>query len=419
MKYQESDKEIVETYLKEHAFSMLKPGGKVFRNAFIDPGAGYHGNLWDWDSYFTSLALIELCEYFKNDPAFSYEKRRQEVLTHAAGCVKNFLNEQLPDGFIPMIVMEEGTFRSYLVDEHKAGKPVNQHKPFLAANTLQICGALGDFNWFDCEKLENYLLYYQKDQYNTNTGLYFWRNDVMIGIDNNPTVFGRPEGSCADVYLNSFLYSEFRAMAEIFKVFGEAERVRYWENAAESLKQAVNRFLYDERDEFFYSADLCVKHTETEIFHHGMAPFWKALPMKIRFWGGFLPVYTDMVSKDCAYCLLKRNLDDDFLSEFGVRSLAKNEKMYNQESTSNPSNWLGPIWIVVQYCVWACLKKAGMEIEAANLAQKTLGLLALDIRRNGHMSESYRADDGSPMMHGGFLNWNCLILKMIRDEQSI
>ena len=321
---------------------------------------------------------------------------------------------QQEDGFIPMIIMEEGTFRSYLVDEHCAGRLVNQHKPFLCASALQVLKEVDKWDLFDVDKLEKYLLYYFQNQYDKKTGLFFWQNDVMIGIDNNPTVFGRPERSCADVYLNSFLYSEFKALSKIFERIGDMERAQKWEKEAGLLASAIESLLYDSRDQFFYSADLLVKSNESQIFHHGMTPFWKVLPMKIRFWGGFLPIFTGIVKEKQAKEILNRNyMDSDFLSPFGVRSLAKNEKMYSLESTSNPSNWLGPIWIVVQYCLWECLERVGMKSEAEDLTRRILSLLASDIRKSGHMSESYRADDGRPMMYSGFLNWNCLILCML------
>ena len=402
---------IVETYLKENAFSMLRKAGKMFRHDFIDPGAGYYANLWDWDSYWATKALIRLCEYFKDSKDFQYLIQRETVLNHAAGCVNNFLDLQEEDGFIPMIVMEEGTFRTYLVDEHRAGRLVNQHKPFLCANALQISKECERWNLFDYDKLEKYLTYYFENQYDQKTGLFFWQNDVMIGIDNNPTVFGRPARSSADIYLNSFLYSEFQAISELFRRNGDAKRGQKWQEQAETLACAIDTLLYDPHDAFYYSADLLVENHKSQIFHHGMSPFWGALPMKIRFWGGFLPIYTGIAGEIRAKEILNKNYSDpNFLSPYGIRSLASNERMYNLESTSNPSNWLGPIWIVVQYCLWECLERVGMKQEADDLTQRVLHLLAMDIQKNGHMSESYRSDDGSPMMYSGFLNWNCLIL---------
>ena len=40
--------------------------------------------------------------------------------------------------------------------------------------------------------------------------------------------------------------------------------------------------------------------------------------------------------------------------------------------SSNPSNWLGPVWIIVNYLVWAGVKRYGFEAEAQDLADKTL-----------------------------------------------
>lgn len=48
MKIDLTDKDTVLCYIREHAFDMLKEGGGVFQYPFINPGAGYDFNLWDW-----------------------------------------------------------------------------------------------------------------------------------------------------------------------------------------------------------------------------------------------------------------------------------------------------------------------------------------------------------------------------------
>ena len=89
--------------------------------------------------------------------------------------------------------------------------------------------------------------------------------------------------------------------------------------------------------------------------------------------------------------------------------------MYNTENSSNPSNWLGAVWIVVQYCVFKGLLRAGLRDRAEDVLARTYRVLARDIRKNGHMSESYVPETGEPMMYGGFLNWDCLPVSMQKE----
>jgi putative isomerase len=65
-------------------------------------------------------------------------------------------------------------------------------------------------------------------------------------------------------------------------------------------------------------------------------------------------------------------------SVLGVRSLSSRESMYSLAFSSNPSNWLGPVWIIVNYFAWKALQRDGFNKEAAALADKTISLLAAE-----------------------------------------
>ena len=225
------DFEVVKSIIRGNALKMLKEGNGVFKHPFIDPGAGYENNLWDWDSYWSACALFGYCEYFKKYRDFDYQHTKERVVCHAKGNILNFFDLQQKDGFIAMVTTADGLFSSLLKDEHAAGKKVNQHKPFLCKGVYNASVYSEEF--------------YEQNQYDEKSGLFFWRNDQMIGIDNNPTVFGMPEDSVADIYLNCFLYTEFVAMANICKARGEDDS-EYIEKAVR-LKESIRRELYDRR----------------------------------------------------------------------------------------------------------------------------------------------------------------------------
>lgn len=407
----------VKKFIKENALKMLKVSDGVFKHPFIDPGAGYENNLWDWDSYWSATALFEFCEYFKKDKDFNYKEIKEKVITHAKGNILNFFDLQLDDGFIAMVTTANGLFASLLKDEYLSGKVINQHKPFLCKGVLNASRISNDYNWFDTAPLEKYLKFYDSNQFDKNSGLYFWRNDIMIGIDNNPTVFGFPNDCCADIYLNCFIYTEFCAMAEILKARGENNS--YYVEKAENLKKAIRSELYDKRDGLYYSAYIGIETKKTEIFHHGIGAFWKSVPLKIRIWACFLPIMCGISTAEEGKAMLERHyLDENMSCEYGVRTLSKDEKMYNTQNSSNPSNWLGAVWIIANYCTWKSLKVAGMQKEAREMVEKTVKLLGKDVIENNAMSESYVPETGKPMMYGGFLNWNVLVIEMIGDYEN-
>lgn len=106
---------------------------------------------------------------------------------------------------------------------------------------------------------------------------------------------------------------------------------------------------------------------------------------------------------------------NSFCAPGGVRTLSKEEKMYNLEATNNPSNWLGPVWIVASYCVFRGLMNYGFFTEARELTKKTLNLLAEDIRTTGTLHEYYNPETCRPIMNSGFVNWNILALNMAQE----
>ena len=409
--------ELVKAYIRDNALKMLKEEDGVFPHPFIDPGAGYENNLWDWDSYWSAYALYGYCEYFKGRDGFDYEGTRAKVIAHAKGNLLNFFDLQEKDGFIAMVTTAHGLFSSLLKDEHRKGCKVNQHKPFLCKGVYNVSRYAGDFEWFDTEPLERYLKFYEDNQYDGKSGLFFWRNDQMIGMDNNPTVFGFPEDSVADIYLNSFLYTEYVAMEKILCERGQDGSV--WALKAEQLKESIRRELYDVRDDLYYSGYIDVKTRKTEIFHHGLGVFWNSVPIKIRIWACFLPVMCGIATPEEGMRMMQKHYTDPaFCCEYGIRTLAKDEKMYNTEKSSNPSNWLGAVWIVANYCTYRALLACGMRDEARKMIEKTVLVLGKDIEKNGAMSESYVPETGEPMMYGGFLNWDVLVIEMIGDYEN-
>ena len=89
--------------------------------------------------------------------------------------------------------------------------------------------------------------------------------------------------------------------------------------------------------------------------------------------------------------------------------------MFNQTATNNPSNWLGPIWLVANYCVFKGMLNYGFQEEAEDMCEKSVRLLAEDIKNSGQMHEYYDSLTGKPVMNGGFINWNILALNMISE----
>ena len=112
-------------------------------------------------------------------------------------------------------------------------------------------------------------------------------DDTAIGVDNDPSTFYRPDKSSASIYLNCLMYKELLAMTFLCKKM-ELSFSEY-EKQAEELKTAVQENLWDERNGFYYSADLNLKPIDpTQWLHSGMPRHWNCLIQRIDCWTGFM-----------------------------------------------------------------------------------------------------------------------------------
>lgn len=408
-------KSVVAKWFSDRAFNMIRPPYDKLKYSFIDPGSQYDGQLWDWDSYFSAKALMAICEYFKDDKDFDYEKKKKLVIDSAKGSLKNFVNIQLEDGYIPIMTNNVRLNDKLWIGIHKEKDLDNQHKPFLCQATLAVSKYDNDYDWFNLEPLFKYFDYYDKKQFHARSGLYVWKSDIMIGMDNNPSVYGLPYETVGDIYLNSFMYMELLAFYEILKIKNH-DRAEEFYQKAERLKNTIREECWDKRDEIYYSVFVDLAKNHTGGYHTGMKFFWKSLPIKIRMAVCFLPIYAGIATKEETEIMIKKHyLDPAFLSPYGLRSISADEKMYCLIGTSNPSNSLGPVWMIYNYLAFESLKKAGRDDLAKDLCDKMTNNFYNDIVKNGKVDECYNPDTGEPIMNQSFISWNALIVKMIKE----
>lgn len=409
----------IEEYILSHFKGILKPPVKNLKYPFIVPGTGYLTELWGWDAYWETLSLKRAFELFGDEEMARAGVSRQTATEHIRGSILDFLDAQEEDGFIPIMVSAGGLFEGFFQNEHKNGTPLNQHLPFLCQFVLLASEFFGGSDWFDVEKLIKYIRYFEEKQYDKNSGLFFWQDDIMVGIDNNPTVFYRPHRSSADIFLNSFICLEYAALAKILEMLHNGRASEAAEKA-EKLKAAINTEMWDERDGIYYSQDVGFEKTKCAVkgvaLHSGLAPHWKTMPLKIRFWACFLPMYAGICNETQAERMcVHLTENDDIFAEYGIRTLAKNEKMYSLvKSAGNPSNWLGSVWCISNYCVYKGLVRYGKSELAEKLKQATLNLLDKNLNEHGDLFESYHPDTGEPFMHPGFLSHNLPVIDMLK-----
>lgn len=393
---------IIKEYSKNTYKQMTREPAGYLKHPFIVPGSSRYSNcLWDWDSWLTDVAVRQIM-YDNNDID-------DEFLKCEKGCVVNFLENIFPTGRILIAIAPD-----FCEDVNSES---NCHKPCLAQHIAFIVKAEnGDASWIEpyfCD-LEKFIKYYLENCYHEKTGLFFWLDDGAIGVDNDPCTFYRPNRSSASIYLNCLMYKELCAMEYICNAL-KKNSSEYREHA-EKLKDSIRTHLWDERNGFYYSADLNLKPIDPAERRHSGAPrHWDCLIQRIDVWSGFMAMWAGIASKEEAERMVCENMlnEKTFWAEYGIRTLSKLEKMYVIKKSGNPSCWLGPVWGVSNWMCFEALVKYGFDKEATALAEKTITLFGKDITTCGEMHEYYNPDEFDGVNNQGFQNWNLLVNNMI------
>jgi mannosylglycerate hydrolase MGH1-like protein len=375
------------------------------------PGKTYSTNLWDWDTLWTSQGLFRLAA-LQHD-----ESLKQELCEHVSGSLLNFLEHASPGGQIPIMMTADDPDPFRILGKNSTSR--NQAKPVFGQLGLLACDQRGDANWLE-PHFDTILRFYDSwIRHNSSPfGLLVWGDDVAIGDDNDPSTFGRPFFSSANLLLNCLFYQDLSASAELARRLGRAADHHRLSSQAEELAQQIRTFCWDPRDSYYYTVDVQCVDRRAELIPtmpRGMDMSWRCLPTRIQMFTGFLPLWCGIAPQENAQKLISTNYlaDDRLCAQWGARSLSAHETMYSLEFSSNPSNWLGPIWIIVNYFVWKALQRYGYKREADALTDKTLLLLSRDLEANGSLNEYYHPDTGAALSHKGFIDWNLLVLEMI------
>ncbi len=418
----EKYKKICRDNIHREMRGMYREAGGALKYPFLAPGSNqYLDMLWDWDSWLSNIALRQILEECGS------EADKNEALKYEQGCVLNSLRYGGMDGWIPIWIERDAPSRAKMLENRNPWKN-NMHKPTLAQHAAFITRNMGgDAEWLreDFHKLQAFVNKYWNFHRNRPTGLIYWETDEAIGVDNDPATFYRPNASSGSVFLNALMYKELLAMAYLAECLNMDEIADRHKAQALQLQLDIREHCWDPRDRFYYSVDLNLLPVEKpdiqslkpgELFLHvGQPRDYDCLIQRISGWSGWMPVWAGIATREEVEEMVTRHYynTEELYCPAGMRTLSPLEKMYNVSASGNPSSWLGPVWINVNYLIFRGLVLYGYEAEARELAEKTVLLLGRDFERFGALHEYYLPDNGEPVLNKGFQNWNFLVLNMI------
>ena len=399
------------------------PTGQL-THPFITPGSVYARQLWDWDSWLSDLALLQI---LTDQPQTDHTK----ILSYGQGCILNFLDAAKPDGEIP-IRIQVNKKQNPTTQPSTSNSTHNMHKPVLAQHAAMLVQL--DHNnaeWLRPKfpTLQAFEQKYRTEQFHPPTGLYFWKDDLAIGVDNDPATFFRPHNSSANIFLNCLMVKELQAMAYLAHSLHLPDTVStQYEQQANDLKTAIQKNCWDERDGYFYSVDLNLLPITNQpgdyldshfVLHKGHPRDYDCLIQRIESWTGMMAMWAEVATPDQAKRMVNERYKNPntLNAPFGIRSLSKLEKMYALYPSSNPSNWDGPIWGISNYLTFRALVKYGFTAEANDLADKTIQLFGQDYEKTHTLHEYYNPDTGAPIINPNFQNWNYLVTNILAWKQ--
>jgi glycogen debranching enzyme len=209
-----------------------------------------------------------------------------------------------------------------------------------------------------------------------------WLSDVAIGVDNDPSTFYRPDESSGSVFLNALMYKELLATGYIAGCLHLNDIETYFESEAEKLLDSIREHCRDPRDGFYYSAALNLSPVEKPdssyhgpgylYLHTGQPRTYDCLIQRLSVWSGFMAMWAGMAPPDQAEEMVKKHFKNTtgFNAPAGIRPLSPMEKMYDVRASGNPSSWLGPVRINVNYLIFRGLLNYGYEEEARSWPKK-------------------------------------------------
>ena len=261
-------------YFQQIAPQLLRPVQGILRYPSVSPslpGKAYSTQLWDWDTLWTSMGLFRLAHLTGDDTLL------KKVGRHVQGSLLNFLDHQSEDGRIPIMIDVSnpdpfGCLKKAAPNIHNQAKPVFGQLALLAADQT------GDVQWL-APQFEKLLHFYDSWQLGNQSkiGLLVWGDDVAIGDDNDPTTFGRPFCSSANMLLNSLYYQDLRAATELARRLKRPRDQKRLTRQADEQGRRMQKYCWDPRDQFYYTVDVQCKDRRAELLPgipEGMPMSW-------------------------------------------------------------------------------------------------------------------------------------------------
>ena len=143
-----------------------------------------------------------------------------------------------------------------------------------------------------------------------------------------------------------------RIISKMFAIVGDDDNSFEWNCRYNEKKDIVNRYYWDDTDQFYYDIDINDHH-----FYKVMTP--------ASYWA----LISEIATEERAHGMVLRLFDEETLGgEVPLKSLAKNDPDYDKRGRY----WRGGLWLPTAYAALKGLEKYGYYDEARDLSIKIL-----------------------------------------------
>jgi len=320
----------------------------------MTPSKVHYVGVWQWDAYFHALAYRHLDMHLAQDQ------------------IRILLDHQREDGMIPDAVHDEGTVThlNFPVDADVTKPPLlawaawklyekGQDREFLD----EIYEPIVRWNnwWFEQNDLDG-------------NGLCEYRHPFSSGLDDSPLWDdGMPVESPE---LNTYLYLQQEALAEIARVIGLDKDAEMWRLRAQAMAQRLIQLGWDAEAGLFWA-------TRNGSRVNVRTPF------------NLFPLITGQMPPHIAERLVAHLTDTrQFWPRYPIPTVALDDPKYDPNQM-----WRGPAWVNINYLMIEGLQRSGYPDLARELRQRTLELVCgrADIYEYYHPESGENPPGAAPM----------------------
>ncbi len=249
--------------------------------------------------------------------------------------------------------------------------------PLIAWSLRRLCEAVDPdvYRLWIAEAYPVLAAYHQwlRDNRRLQNGLYAWTHPYESGVENAPRFGDREERRLRDTThiaapdLSSYVVLQCEALAAMAHTLDRPEDASAYLSEARSIRGAVNAFLWDESENYYFDRSIVDGHFIRSRTIASLLPLWAGIPDERR-----------------ANALLEHILDPGgFNTLIPLPSVAIDDPAFERDM------WRGPVWANTAFAVIEGVRRYGFHEAAADFAYRLCDGIYRTYARTGRFYEFY------------------------------